>query len=233
MEAGYERRRKASYQGELANAEKAFLSAVAEAKKSRNDELRVAKTLSRLAEVYVNDHKLADAENALKQALSVREQILKAGHTDIWKNLKDLSDVYEAEDKFEEAEASLKRAVIIRQRAVGPNHPDAADSLCNLAAFYGNDFGKKKQADFNQADILYKRALAITEKRFGAGSMPVADTLDQLTNLYDSWGKYAQAELFCRRAFPSTKICIKSWMNSKGQRVNMNRYKLNLITYVA
>ncbi len=191
----------AFHQGELGKAENAFLSAITEAKKSGKNDLRAAKSLSSLAAAYNNDEKLADAENTFKQALSIREQILKPGHPDLWKNLIDLSEVYELEGKFSDAEASLKHALAIRQQAVGPNHPDIADNLCDLAAFYEDDFSKKKQSDYNQAEILYKRALTIREKRCGANSLLVANTLDEMTDLYDKWVKYAEAEQLCRRAF--------------------------------
>jgi hypothetical protein len=60
-----------------------------------------------------------------------------------------------------EAEPLLSRALTIREQTLGPEHPDTAESLNNLAMLYFN------QGRYIEAEPLYRRPLAIWEKRSG------------------------------------------------------------------
>ena len=67
-------------------------------------------------------------------------------------------------------------------------HPDTATSLNNLASHY------KSQGRHAEAEPLYRRDLAISEKVLGAEHPDTAATLNNLANLYESQGRYAEAE---------------------------------------
>jgi CHAT domain-containing protein len=66
----------------------------------------------------------------------------------------------------------------IREKMLGPDHPVVAVSLNNLADLY------KIQGQYTQAELLYKRALAILEKGLGATHPIVATSYANLALLY-------------------------------------------------
>ena len=69
-----------------------------------------------------------------------------------------------------------------------------AQSLNNLAALY------MYQGQYAQAEPLFKRALAISEKVLGADHHNVARSLNNLAGLYLVQGEYAQAEPLFKRS---------------------------------
>jgi tetratricopeptide (TPR) repeat protein len=77
----------------------------------------------------------------------------------------------------------------------GVNNPYYASALNNLAVVYW------RQNKYGEAEELYKRALAISEKGPWRTSDPdVANTLANLALVYQSQGKYADAEGLYKRA---------------------------------
>ena len=68
-------------------------------------------------------------------------------------------------------------ALAIRENALGPEHPLVAQSLNNLAGLYHD------QAEYDDAEPLYKRALTIGKKSLGSGHPIVAMILEEYANL--------------------------------------------------
>jgi tetratricopeptide (TPR) repeat protein len=67
-------------------------------------------------------------------------------------------------------------------------------SLNNLALLY------KTQGQYAQAEPLYKRALAITEKALGPDHPDVATSLENMTALFLRTGREKEAEALEKRA---------------------------------
>ena len=109
-----------------------------------------------------------------------------------------------AQGKYAEAEPLHKRSLAIWEKALGKEHPDVALSLNNLAALYDS------QGKYAEAEPLHKRSLAIKEKVLGKEHPDVAlfggqevlkrVDLNNLAALYDSQGKYAEAEPLHKRS---------------------------------
>jgi tetratricopeptide (TPR) repeat protein len=76
----------------------------------------------------------------------------------------------------------------------GLEHPNVALSLNNLAALY------RKQGRYVEAELLFKRSLAIREKALGLDHPAVAESLNSLAALYKEQGRYAEAEPLYKRA---------------------------------
>ena len=76
----------------------------------------------------------------------------------------------------------------LREEVLGPMHPDTATSLNNLAILYDN------QGKYDDAEPLYKRALAVTEEVLGPMHPDTATSLNNLAVLYNNQGKYDDAE---------------------------------------
>jgi tetratricopeptide (TPR) repeat protein len=77
----------------------------------------------------------------------------------------------------------------------GPGDPRIAASLTNLAGAYSS------QAKYAKAEPLYRRSLAIREKALGSEHPAVAQSLNNLAELY-SWAqaRYAEAEPLYKRS---------------------------------
>jgi tetratricopeptide (TPR) repeat protein len=73
-----------------------------------------------------------------------------------------------------------------------------AATLNNLAERY------KEEGRYADAEPLYKRVLAISEKARGPDHLSVALALNDLAELYKEEGRYADAEPLYKRALAST-----------------------------
>jgi CHAT domain-containing protein/Tfp pilus assembly protein PilF len=80
------------------------------------------------------------------------------------------------------------------ERAKGPDHTDVAAVLNNLAELY------KNAGDYEKAEPLYQRSLAIRERVFGPDHPDVAQSLNNLAGLYDNSGDYKKAEPLYQRS---------------------------------
>ncbi len=72
---------------------------------------------------YWTQGKLGEAELLLKQALTIREEVLGARHPDTALSLNNLAYLYEAQEKLGKAEPLYERALAILKRILGPDHP--------------------------------------------------------------------------------------------------------------
>ena len=77
---------------------------------------------------------------------------------------------------------------------LGPDHPEVAVSLNNLASLY------RKTGDFERAEPLYEKALAIWEKSSDPIHDQLADTLRSLAAIRQRNGDYERAESLLKRA---------------------------------
>src|SRR5437588_5894880 len=82
----------------------------------------------------------------------------------------------------------------MRVQVLMPQQPDTAQSLNNLAELY------RAQGNYEQAEPLYQRALAIREQVLGSQHPDTAGSLNSLAVLYYDQGHYAQAEPLLKRA---------------------------------
>jgi hypothetical protein len=80
---------------------------------------------------------------------------------------------------------------------LGPDHADVATALRYLAYLY------YKQGRYDEAEPLYKRSLAITEKALGPDHPDIARSLNKLATLYDAQGRYEEALPIIRRTIDS------------------------------
>jgi tetratricopeptide (TPR) repeat protein len=92
--------------------------------------------LYNLGLVYAAQGKYAQAEEAYKHALEIKEKVFGAEHPKVAWTLNNLAIVYVAQGKHAEAEVLYKRALAIRQKELGANHPDLAMILGNVALVF-------------------------------------------------------------------------------------------------
>ena len=95
-------------------------------------------------------------------------------------------------------EAALREA-----KSFSASDPRLATTLNNLAEVY------RTQGRFSEAEPLYRRDLAISEKTLGPNHPDVGMSLNNLASLYQAQGRYAEAEPLYRRSLAILE-------NSKG-----------------
>ncbi len=77
---------------------------------------------------------------------------------------------------------------------LGPDHPNIATSLSNLAGLYYT------QGNYERAEPVFKRALAIQEKALGPDHPHMAGSLENLAALYRATNRKQEAEKLEQRA---------------------------------
>lgn len=78
----------------------------------------------------------ADAEQLLRHALTIREQLLGPEHLDVAVSLYGLGAVLVSQGKYTEAEALCLRALELALKIYGSEHPTIATIFNNLALLY-------------------------------------------------------------------------------------------------
>ena len=82
---------------------------------------------------------------------------------------------------------------------LGPDHPDVAISLNDLANLY------QRQSRYADAEMLYKRSLAISERALGPDHPDVAASLNNLAMLYKDRGRLPDAEQLIKESLAITE----------------------------
>jgi len=138
---------------------------------------------------YLSTHaQYAQAELLLKQALSIRQQVLVPNYRDTAFTLNDLGVLYLTQGKYQRSEPLLQQALEIREQTLGLKDPATTTSLNNLALLY------YAQGKYDLAERLYQQALSIRQSILKSDHPDIAQSLNNLAELYTVQGKYKQAE---------------------------------------
>lgn len=145
---------------------------------------------------YLQQHALYNqAEPFLKRALALREALRGPLHLEVAEVLDTLGELSYQRGQYNQAMVLYQQGWNIREALLGPDHPDVALSIVNVAHFsYFIDNTK-----YDEAEQLFKRALATLEQTRGADHLDVARCLEHLSYLYDYQGKYAQTQPLLER----------------------------------
>ena len=112
----------------------------------------LSKALDNIAERYWNEGRLADAEEALTRALTIKQRLPATDNREILHSLDRLCKLYLAQGKSAQAEPLLRRAMAIRQQAVDANDPELARTMRQLAEIC------QTQGRSDEAKLLTKQA---------------------------------------------------------------------------
>ena len=152
-----------------------------------------ATSLNNLADLYESQGKYDDAEPLYKRALAVREEVLGPMHPDTATSLNNLADLY-----------TTRANTMTRSRSTN-GHWRLGGSIGTHASCHGDvaeqpGASLHNQGKYDDAEPLYKRALAVREEVLGPMHPDTATSLNNLAHLYDSQGKYDDAEPLLKRA---------------------------------
>lgn len=179
---------------DYARAERIFSAALLKARGGGEDDLRVALTLTSLAQAYEGQRKFVDAEPRYLEALRILRKVRGAVHPDVAAILNNLGVLHRMHGQYPEAEQYLQQALSIKEAAHGPSHPDVALTLSNLAQLH------VAKGEYEMAAPLYERSLGIYEQTYGPDDLRVARTLDGYVTLLRKIHRDREAGQLQRRA---------------------------------
>ena len=166
----------------------------------------VSTDLNNLAAAYMMQGAFDQAEPLYVRALAIREGALGEHHPATAETLNNLANLYMEQGSYDRAEPLYQRALEIREAAVRADGSEwtqaevksasvLAQSLNNLATFY-----YKARGWYAQAEPLYQRAFELRMKALGWNHPDVAESCNNLANLYFAQELYEQARPLYERS---------------------------------
>jgi tetratricopeptide (TPR) repeat protein len=183
----------AMQQHDYAQAEKFFLQARTLAEKEPDKRI-LTTVLSKLASIYEQTTRNAEAEDTYKKTIAIREEYFGPTDPRLATDLNNLAFLYFKQSRFVDAERVGKQALEIAQKAKGMVEADRAAILDVLGRVYS------AEAKFKEAEPLLKHSVEIREKLLGPNSPQLGTSLNSLAVFYEDQHKYAEAESLLTRA---------------------------------
>ena len=152
----------------------------------------IARTLDFLGVVLREQGELDAAEQAYRDALRVRVELLGPRHREVARTLNGLAGVLRAKGRFRDADSVSRLAVAIDEAGLGRNPIDLAESLDGLAQ------AVEERGDFSAAAGLYRRVLSLREQALGATHPEVGRSFVRLAGAVGSTGQKALADSLFR-----------------------------------
>ncbi len=143
-----------------------------------------------------------EAEELLKQALSLEERRVGKEHPDLVPLLNTLAAIYNKKGKYTLVEPLLRRVLAANIQPSDQGSSDLVESLSALARAY------HKQGRYNEAEPLLERVLALQRQTLPPQHPEIATILSNLAKLYNRQGKYTQAETFYKQALAIRQLTL-------------------------
>jgi tetratricopeptide (TPR) repeat protein len=185
---------KAIEQGLYLQAVHSLQAAIEEAQKFGSTDLRLAQSISGMAQAYFLQGNSAAAERQFQQALAIYEKAAGPDSPNVAMVLNSLATVHRLRENYAEAIALSRRSFAILEKAYGTEHPNVAIGQNNLALVL------RLHGDYQEARLLSERSVSILEKALGPEHINVAITLNNLVLAYVLEGNYAEAEPRARQS---------------------------------
>ncbi|HEY9870860.1 MAG TPA: tetratricopeptide repeat protein [Candidatus Obscuribacterales bacterium] len=119
--------------GNDAQAEAWLRTALKEAESFPKEDSRLPKALHNLAMVLSSEGKLSEAEELIRRALAIREQVSGRESEDVAVSLNNLAILLYEQHRYAEAEEALRRVLSIDARILPDDHKERRLSLDNYA----------------------------------------------------------------------------------------------------
>lgn len=157
-------------QRDSALAESALNSAI-KAAENTPDNIALARSLTALGSVRIQQSKLQDAYELFNRALGVYEKQLGPDSPDVEVELKNVAETAIALGKYDDARTALERILKINENSKSPSESVKAIMLSRLAGVYA------AQSNLMQAEALAKQSMTLGEKVFPGDDLRLANIL--------------------------------------------------------
>jgi tetratricopeptide (TPR) repeat protein len=183
----------ARQQNNINEAEQYFLQASAQAEKLPPGDPRQLGALEQLADIYVQEGRLADAERLQKHILALAEMGGGPDSPQVADVLGNMAMGNLFRNNLPAAQEYAERALRIRELTPGNADPSLLTAVDLLASVYS----ASKQ--YGKAEPLYNRALALAVEAHGPNDPSLVVPLDHLGGFYSQAGQFEKAEEAYRR----------------------------------
>jgi serine/threonine-protein kinase len=179
-------------QGHYQESEDLYQAALKEAKRFKEPDQRMAKSLNSLAYISYQEDKLDAAEQNARDALAIQEKI-NASDPAIAEILSNLSRILCAEGKFESAKSLMDQALTFKptEAQSGLDAATALQALAEIECYAGN---------FESARQHLEKARDITNRAVGDDHPDYARIINDLGMVLEKEKKYKQAEALFDKA---------------------------------
>lgn len=154
----------------------------------------VATSMNNLAQLLVEQGKIAEAEQLYRKALDISTRLRGADDLETAAIMHNLAALLVLKGSLDEAEQMNRTELAIRRRKLGNKSEDVAKSLNDLGVVLGT------KGDLAGAEQLHREALAITQQIYGPEHVNVAATLATVAAIVEERGDYVEAEKFYQQA---------------------------------
>lgn len=183
----------AQSQGQLADAERLFRSALEEGKQS-NIQTELSQSAQALAYLLAKRSSFTDAESLLFETLNTLENLSPRDNLAMSGVLEAIGTVYLQRKEWYRAAVFLTRSAVLRKASDEPKSARMATLLTKLAA------AEVKLGNLDAAEALLRRALKKKENIFGSEHPALIESLYELGSLLGRLQRYNDAEVLLLRA---------------------------------
>ncbi len=177
--------------GRLDRADTLFQQALRSRRRLAADHPDVARSLVAIGLLRVEQSRLPEAEQLVRDGLALSQRVRPAGHLDIAVATTALGRVLEERATYADAITVMREALRLHT-AIAPISPDVVTAATQL----GNDFFYA--GDYDGADSLFRQSMTVARALYGDRHPLVADALINLGAVRFQRAEYAEAERFDR-----------------------------------
>ena len=156
----------------------------------------LALLLHELAAIAIYRADFAGAESYQRRALELREKFIGPGDTLTADSHVDLGAILRSARRIPEAEKEFRRGLALRARASRPDNPQLAHAMLQTAYLLDEE-----EQRYDEAEPLYRQALAIRRQVYGDGHPLVGATLQDLAEFLSHRGDTAAAVVAAQDGF--------------------------------
>lgn len=180
------------------------------------DDVRVAAARNTLAELLIAKRRYDEAAQSLNEALSIMQKRPepRTGHLALV--LDNLGVVRRCQHNQGQAMQLFEKSVALIESELGSDHPLLVRPLCNLATSYAES-GRPEDAD-----LRFRRALDIAEKRFGRENSTYGNVLHSYATFLRKTGHTSQAKVLETRS--KQVLSQAARRNGTGQTVDAEAF---------
>lgn len=154
--------------------------------------LLILETFHNLAEIYLEQGRLTEAEEMYLHALKAEEKGFGPKHNLTSNTIIHLAHVYLKSGRVDGAEKMYLRALTVIEEARGPEHTSTLSAVHNLGILYSTQPGR-----LGNAEAMLLRALEGYNKIFGPHHVQTLQTLASLSIVFMKQGRFQEAEETC------------------------------------